>query len=122
MFLVGMVTLSSEAVHAGDGRSDRPKAIALVRADAVEGRQATTNLHHQAITLDPAMRALLPVMDGSLDHAALAARLAGEALGGRLAFHRNGQALTGADSIRAVAKEHLPALLDGMAKAGLLAG
>jgi SAM-dependent methyltransferase len=119
MLLVGMVTLSSEPVRAGRG-GDRPEAIRLARADAVEGGLSTTNLRHETVTLDPATRVLLPAMDGSLDRPALARRLAAEAVAGRIAFTRNGETVSDAEVIRQVATEHLTTLLEGMANAGLL--
>jgi methyltransferase-like protein/SAM-dependent methyltransferase len=119
MLLAGMITVASEPVNAGNG-GDRPEAIALARADAAEGSATTTNLCHEPVTLDPATRALLPVMDGSLDRAALAERLAAEALAGRISFVRGGQEITGAGAIRDVSAEHFAAILTGMARAGLI--
>ena len=119
MVVAGMIMVASEPVPAGDG-GERPKAIAIARADAAEGSASTTNLRHEPVTLDPATRALLPAMDGSLDRTALAERLAAEALAGRIGFTRDGQAITGADAIREVAAEHLAAILAGVARAGLI--
>jgi methyltransferase-like protein/SAM-dependent methyltransferase len=118
MLLVGMVTLSSEPVSVG-AVSDHPTGIALARADAAEGVHVT-NLRHETITLDPAMRALLPMLDGQHDHATLARRLAEEAMAGRLAFQRDGRAITDPEEIAAVTQEHLPALLASMAQSALL--
>ncbi|MEO7692276.1 MAG: methyltransferase regulatory domain-containing protein [Sphingomonas sp.] len=120
MMLAGMITLSSEPVRSGAASDSKPVAIAIARADAAAGAQATTNLRHEPMTLDPAARALLPVMDGSLDHAGLAERLATEALAGRIGFTRDGQALAGAEAICQVVEEHLPGLLKGIENAGLL--
>jgi hypothetical protein len=122
MVLAGMATLSSERVRTGSARDDRPVAIAIARADAAAGAQATTNLRHEPVALDPAARALLPVMDGSVDHAGLAERLAEEALAGRLSFARDGQPVAGAEAICQVVEEHLPRLLEGIENAGLLCG
>jgi hypothetical protein len=74
------------------------------------------------VALDPAILALLPAMDGSRDHAALAAALADAALAGRIGFTRAGESVTGAAAIREVAKEHLPALLAGLTNACLING
>jgi methyltransferase-like protein len=120
MLLIGMITVSSEPVRAGTGGGKKPKAIEIARVDASEGGQSTTNLRHEPVALDPACRALLPVMDGSLNHAALAKRLADEALAGRLGFSRDGDVVTGAADIGAVAAQHLPAMLAALANSGLL--
>lgn len=119
MLLVGMVTLSSELIDAGTV-SDRPRAIALARADAAEGAQVTTNLRHETITLDPAARALLPLLDGKHDHATLARHLAEAAAAGLLGFQRDGRPITDREELTAVAEEHLPALLANMAHSALL--
>jgi methyltransferase-like protein/SAM-dependent methyltransferase len=119
MVLAGMVTLSSEPVDAADV-GDRPQATALARADAADGGNSTTNLRHESITLDLATRVLLPMLDGSSDHAALANGLAEEALAGRLGFFREGLPLSDPADVKRAAKEHLPVLLANMAKSALL--
>jgi hypothetical protein len=119
MLLVGMITLSLEPVRAGRA-GDRPEAIRLAREDAAEGRKSTTNLRHETVTLDPATLVLLPAMDGSLDRSALACRLAAEALSGRIAFSRDGKAVTESEEIGEVVEEHLTAILEGLANAALL--
>lgn len=120
MMLVGMVTVALEPVRAALNPGERPVASALARADAAEGSATTTNLRHEPVALDPATRALLPAMDGSLDYAGLADRLAAEAMAGRIGFTRDGQAVTGAAPVREVAAEHVATLLMGMAQAALL--
>lgn len=120
MVLVGMIALSSEPVRSGNADDDKPVAIAIARADAAAGAPSTTNVRHEPTALDPAARVLLPAMDGSLDHAALAERLAEEALAGRLSFSRDGQPVAGAEAICALVEEHLPNLLKGIQNAGLL--
>jgi hypothetical protein len=118
--IAGMVALSSEPAPAASAPSERPRAIALARADAASGADLTTNHRHEAITLDPAAKAVLPVMDGARDRAALAAHLAAEARAGRLQFNRDGKQVTGAAEIDALADGHINAVLAGIARAGLL--
>nr|WP_299908552.1 class I SAM-dependent methyltransferase [Sphingomonas bacterium] len=120
MVLAGMVTLSSEPVRAGRGDVAKPRAIALARADAADGAQATTNLRHEPVALNAAACALLPVMDGNRDRAALAKRLEEAVLAGRVAFALDGNPVTDPDAIRDIAAQGLPALLAGLANAGLL--
>jgi len=119
MMLVGMVSVSSEPMHAG-ARAGKPKAIALARADAADGAQATTNIRHETVALDPATRVILPFMDGTRDCAALAQLLEAEAIAGRLSFTRDNNIVRGAADIRTVAMEHLPTLLAGLESAGIL--
>jgi Predicted methyltransferase regulatory domain/Methyltransferase domain len=49
---------------------DRPVALASARAQAARGL-AATNLWHQTVALEPAQRALLPLLDGSRERSAL---------------------------------------------------
>jgi SAM-dependent methyltransferase len=121
MALSGMVALSSEPVRAGRGGDvARPRAITLARADAADGAAATTNLRHEPVPLNAAARALLPIMDGSLDHAALAQRLAEAVLAGRVAFALDGTPVTDAAAVTDMATQGLPSVLAGLANAGLL--
>lgn len=120
MVLAGMVAIVSAPVRAGTGDSERPEAIALARADAEEGADATTNLRHEPVALDPATRVLLPAMDGSRDHSALASALADAALAGRITFSRDGQQVSSAAAILEIAQQHLPSLLAGIENACLL--
>jgi methyltransferase-like protein/SAM-dependent methyltransferase len=121
MALIGMVSLSSEPVSAAFSPGERPEAIALARADAGDGSGYTTNLRHEQVTLDPATQVLLPLADGTRDHAALAAGLAEAALAGRIGFTRHGEQVRDGDAIREVSAEHLPVLIAGLASACLIA-
>ncbi len=122
MVIAGIVHISSEPVIAGPTVSAKPTALPLARADAAAGASFTTNQRHETVGLDPAALVILPVMDGSKDHDALAALLAGAAKAGRLSFNRDGQMITGDKEVAAAAAEMLPGLLAGIAAAGLLVG
>lgn len=118
--IAGMVTLSSEPVPAANAPGERPVAIALARADALSGADLTTNIRHEAITIDAAAKVVLPLLDGTRDHAALAAALASEARAGRLNFNRDGKPVTDAAAIETLAQGHITTVLAGIARAGLL--
>lgn len=120
MTLAGIVTLSSEPIHAGVA-GEHPKAIALARTDAADGSQSTTNVRHETIALDPATSAILPAMDGTLDHNALARLLASKASSGQFNFYRDGEIVTSAEGLNEIANEHFSTVLAGLANAGLLA-
>ena len=49
----------------------RPRAWSVARLDAVSAQPWVTSLHHRAVRLSPALAVLLPMMDGTRDHAAL---------------------------------------------------
>jgi len=55
--------------------SARPRASALARVQARRGR-AIVNLWHEPVALDPQDRALIPLLDGTRDRAALIAAMA----------------------------------------------
>ena len=57
--------------------SDEPLASPVARLEAA-GRTVVTNLWHDRVTLNPAQRALLPLVDGTRDRAALVAALPAE--------------------------------------------
>lgn len=121
MVLAGMASLSSEPLHAGraDDR-DRPIAIAIARADSVEGAGSTTNFRHEPVTLQAMSRLLLSALDGSRDRAALAELLTQEVVAGRVAFTRDGVVVADIAAIREMAAERVSALLVGFENAGLL--
>jgi methyltransferase-like protein len=114
-----MIVLTSEPVEMVTV-GDRPKALLIARTDAANGAQATTNLRHEYMPLDPVMCALLPAMDGTRDHATLIDLLVGEALAGRLSFTRDEHPVTDAEGIRQVAQEQYPGVLAAMAKLSII--
>jgi methyltransferase-like protein/2-polyprenyl-3-methyl-5-hydroxy-6-metoxy-1,4-benzoquinol methylase len=100
--------------------SDRPRVSKLARLDASEGAEGTTNIRHEPVPIGPVMRVLLPIMDGTRDHAALIDVLIGEALAGRLSFTRGDQPVSDPDGVRQIAEEQLPGMLARVARLGLL--
>ena len=122
MVIAGMLHVSSEPVTAGPSISDKPCALALARADAASGSELTTNQRHEPVSLDPATRALLPMIDGTRDHATLTALLASAAIAGQFEFNREGAPVTEAGAVNKIAAEYLPGLLRGIASAALLKG
>jgi methyltransferase-like protein len=120
MLLAGMITVASEPVSTGSASVDRPRALDLARSDAAAGEVSVTNARHESVSLDPATHVLLPAMDGRNDHKMLVGVLVKAALSGRIAFSRNGIAVTEADAVAEVATSHLPGLIADAANAGLL--
>jgi hypothetical protein len=120
MVISGLIHVSSEPAPAGRVIGEHPKALALARIDAVQGASFTTNLRHETVTMDAAALALLPVMDGTRDTAALSALLVERAKTGQLTFSRDGKPVTDPKAVPAVVAEYLPQILDGIAGAGLI--
>lgn len=120
MTIAGIVIPLTEPVPATAHAGAKPRASAVVRIDAGRGEVSTANLRHERVTLDPASRAILPVMDGTQDRAALAAQLVREAKAGRIAFNENGQPVTDPAALERLAAASVDQLLTGIASAGLL--
>lgn len=78
-----VVARSSSPAHARASACERPRVSALARALAAE-QGYLVDLHHNRHTLDPSLRTLVPLLDGSRDRAALAERLADAAAQGKL--------------------------------------
>lgn len=116
MVIAGMLHLLSEPVDAEPAVSDKPCAIPLARADAVAGRNTTTNNRHESVSLDSAALVLLPAIDGTRDHAALADVLAQAGRAGELGFNRDGEPISDPAVITTIAAS----LLAGIAAVGLL--
>jgi methyltransferase-like protein/cyclopropane fatty-acyl-phospholipid synthase-like methyltransferase len=109
-------------VHLRLSVSDKPVAMMLARADAAAGAEFTTNLRHETVTLDATTKIILPALDGSCDHKAMADLITAEARAGRLMFSRDGEPITEPLLLQATIAEHVPGLLAGIASAGLIDG
>jgi 2-polyprenyl-3-methyl-5-hydroxy-6-metoxy-1,4-benzoquinol methylase/methyltransferase-like protein len=116
----GMLDYYSEAVRTGVATAVQPCATPLARYDAAQDGASTTNLRHETVTIDPAARVLLPLLDGTRDRAALGDALlpALSARGARL--QRDGQPIAGDEAQRAAALELVEATLRSLEAAALL--
>jgi methyltransferase-like protein/2-polyprenyl-3-methyl-5-hydroxy-6-metoxy-1,4-benzoquinol methylase len=74
--------------------SSKPRANALARAQAEIGQLWATNVAHQPVSLSPAHRSVLALLDGSRDHAALQAELLAQLKDGRLLANQGEQRIT----------------------------
>lgn len=73
---LGSCFLYREPVDVGASISDRPKASALARWQSAKGNDPV-NQHHMTVSLDPAQRRLLALLDGTRDRRALLSESAG---------------------------------------------
>jgi methyltransferase-like protein/predicted O-methyltransferase YrrM len=102
--------------------SERPVASAVARFQAQRYPQVT-NLRHERASLDAFNRCLLPYLDGSRDHAALAdALLAGPLADGRLVVRQDDEATPSAGEVRHILVEQLERRLHQLARSALLIG
>jgi methyltransferase-like protein len=76
------VSVSTSPLKVGRAAAARPTVCKVARLQAASGQGWASSLQHRAVALHPAMRLLLPFLDGSQDRSALQHRLA-EALRNR---------------------------------------
>lgn len=74
--------------------SAKPLAYKLARAQAELGQNWATNLMHQPVGISPAHAAVLALLDGTRDHAALQAELLARLKDGRLTANRGQERIT----------------------------
>ncbi len=120
MILSGLAQISTRRVSTPPEIAAFPSADALPRGDARAGMTWTTNAHHETVALDVVQRALLPILDGSLDQEALTKAVAGMAAGGQLAFERDGKRLEEPDHIIEAAGQHVARALNALHRLGLM--
>ncbi len=72
----GRASLSSWPLAVGRAAAERPVAWSLARAEAATGQPWVTGARHTGVLLNPVTKWLLPHLDGRLDRAELACRLA----------------------------------------------
>jgi len=101
---------------------ERPVASEVARFQAQRYPQVT-NLRHERATLDEFNRYLLPYLDGSRDHAALAdVLLKGPIADGRLVVRQDDQATISSGEVRQILVEQLERRLHQLARSALLIG
>ena len=113
------VLVAVGAPMATGGAGARPVASLLARRDAASGNPRTTNARHESIWLDPEMAVLLPALDGTSDHAGLAALLVAAAADGRIALP-DGITPEDGNALEAAMSGQVPVWLGGLAEMGLL--
>lgn len=113
-----MVELCREPPRPAWEPGERPAASPLARWQAMEGTRVTSLLHQNVVLDEPLAHALLQLLDGSRDRAALTEALAAMLVDGRLRIE--GEALDGEAAARAAVEARLSAALGKMARIGLL--
>ncbi|MDF2120121.1 class I SAM-dependent methyltransferase [Roseiarcaceae bacterium H3SJ34-1] len=121
MVTTGILTALAAPVEAQTSAAgDRPVAFAIARLDASRGETTTTSLRHEKVRIDPFAQAILPLLDGVNDKAAIHAGVESALAQGRLTFHRDGKPMPAPE-----ANAFVPELVDQMmltfANAALLA-
>ena len=119
---VGMIDFHTVPLRVGPAAAQRPVALAVARADALAGSASTANLRHESIGIELPARAILPLLDGTRDRAALADAVTRMFLEGVLTMARDGKPVTGEAELRAGAVEQVDTTLKALEAVALLQG
>lgn len=125
MVIAGLVRFHRTPVQTGACLSDFPRAPVDVRSaqglPLHRGPNATAcNLWHESIGVSPIERTLLPLLDGSMSHEALAVHVANEVRNDRLRFIKDGQLLVDEGLLDSFAEEQVAAALANLQRMGFL--
>jgi methyltransferase-like protein/cyclopropane fatty-acyl-phospholipid synthase-like methyltransferase len=121
MVLAGIADISTEPVLANSEVAHKPKAHRLARFDAGDGSGWTTNARHETVPLNIIQRAVLPMLDGTHDQAALTRAVHDLVVSGDIVLYRNGEKLVDPDDISAAIEDHIASALQSFQAAALLA-
>jgi methyltransferase-like protein len=120
MVLAGLAEISTEPVAVGRP-AEKPTALKLARFDASDGSAWTTNVRHETVVLSAVQRAVLPLLDGTHDHDAMARAVDKMVKSGQLVFQRDGETLVHEDDIAKAIDEHITSALQTFHASALLA-
>lgn len=125
MVIAGLVRYRRTPAQTGACLSDFPRAPVDVRSaqglPVHRGPNATAcNLWHESIGVSPIERTLLPLLDGTMSHEALAAHVANEVRGDRLHFVKDGQLLVDEALLDSFAEQQVAAALASLQRLGFL--
>ena len=125
MVIAGLVRCRCTPAQAGAHLGELPRALVDVRSAQGllmhEGPHANAcNLWHEPIGLSPIDRTLLPLLDGTRSHEALATHVAGEVRAGRLRFMQDGQPMVDETLLHAFAQQQVAVGLANLRRKGFL--
>ena len=98
----GLLDLHAEPVLFAGMRELRPQAFPVARHQASTGSTIVTNSRHEQVTLNVFQVALLGLLDGKHNWAALAAALTAKCLAGEINLHQDGQQVNSPESLGAL--------------------
>jgi methyltransferase-like protein len=117
----GLLRISTKAREIVRSSSTHPVADWLARRDAETGRALTTGIVHDLIQLNIIELLILPLLDGTNDHASLVNHLIAAEGDGRLQFFdKDKQFIKGEEAVRKCAEDHLEHTLRGLSARGLM--
>jgi SAM-dependent methyltransferase len=125
LLILGALRVRRTPVPAVATVSGQPQALPAVRAASVlrpgSGETLNTcNQWHEPVALSLLERSLVPLLDGTHSHEALAAHLEAEVLGDRLRFVKDDKPLTDPSAVKEFARQQVGVALAGLRRKALL--
>lgn len=125
LIVTGGVRYRCEAVIAAQQVSEKPVAIAFEREKARQlpfspGHHSLANVWHDSVFIDRLEYSLLPLLDGTNDHAALTRRISQLVHEGALYFLQDGQKISDSAKIHQRIQSCVTPTLESLLRKGLL--
>jgi SAM-dependent methyltransferase len=125
LLILGALRVRRTPVPTADAVSSLPQALPAVRGAVgfVQGGSATTsacNQWHEYVTVSVLERSLLPLLDGTHSHDALAEHLEAEVRSDRLRFVQDDKPLTDPPVVKEFARKQVALALDALRRKALL--
>lgn len=120
LLILGALRIRRTPVPAAGTVSGMPRALPAVRA-AAGATASTCNQWHEPVVLTLLEQSLLPLLDGTRSHDALAEHLEAEVRSDRLRFIKDAEPLTEPPAIKEFAREQVALALDALRRKALLA-
>jgi SAM-dependent methyltransferase len=125
LLILGAVRVRRRAGPAAAQIASQPKALAAVRsapglALSAGPAAGTCNLWHEPVGLSPIERCLLPLLDGTRSHDALAEHLVAEARADRVRFIKDDQPLKDDGALRDFTRQQVALALEDLRRKALL--
>ena len=125
LLILGALRIRRTAVPAADAISDRPRVLPAVRgasglASGAGATANTCNQWHEPVVLTLLERSLLPLLDGTHSHDALAEHLEAEVRSDRLRFVKDDKPLTDPPAVKEFARQQVALALDALRRKALL--
>ncbi len=95
----GLLELHAEPVAFAGAREPRPQAFTVARYQASTGILVVTNGRHEQVTLNVFQVALLELLDGKRDLAALTDALTAKCLAGGINLHQDGRQINSPEGL-----------------------
>ncbi len=125
LLILGALRFRRSPVRTAETVSSQPQALSAVRSAValVPGASpaaSTCNQWHEHVTVSLLERSLLPLLDGTHSHEALAEHLEAEVRSDRLRFVQDEKPLTDPAAVREFARQQVAVALDALRRKGLL--